>query len=216
MKRKLRLAMAVIVSALPSSALRCAFYRWFFGYSINGAKICFGTVICVREAHLDGCTIGRFNKFLGPMYVSIGPRTDIETHNTFDCGDWAADAQHIDHYERTLIMEADVRITNHHFFDLAGRLFLGQGSWIAGRDSQFWTHGVNVTDRNIRIGRNSYIGSAVRFAPGSGVGDNIIVGIGSVVTKVIDASNALISGFPAQVVKAGRGWKPVASLRDDQ
>ena len=93
---------------------------------------------------------------------------------------------------------------------------MGQGSWIAGRDSQFWTHGVNVTDRNIRIGRNSYIGSAVRFAPGSGVGDNIIVGIGSVVTKVIDASNALISGFPAQVVKAGRGWKPVASLRDDQ
>lgn len=213
MKEKLRLAIAVVISALPLNALRCACYRWFLGYAIQNTTIGFGTIICVREAHVDSCTIGRFNKFLGPMHISIGPRTDIESHNTFDCGKWAADAQHIERYERALIIEADARITNHHFFDVAGRFFLGEGSWIAGRGSQFWTHGVNVTDRNIFIGRNSYIGSAVRFAPGSGVGDSVIVGIGSVVTKVIDGSNALIAGFPAQVVKEGRGWKSARKPR---
>ena len=149
------------------------------------------------------------NKFLGPMHISIGLGANIETHNTFDCGDWAADAQHADRYERTLILEADARITNHHVFDVAGRFSLGQGSWIAGRGSQFWTHGVNVTDRNVSIGKNCYIGSAVRFAPGGSVGDNVIVGIGSVVTKRIEASNALIAGFPAEVVKEGRGWRRV-------
>ena len=216
MNRRLGVVLAVAISFLPISALRCACYRLFFGYSITNAVIGLGTVIVVKEVILQGCQIGRFNRFLGPMRVSVGPSANIETHNIFDCGDWAGDAQHADHYDRTLIIEADARITNHHFFDVAGCFHLGQGSWIAGRGSQFWTHGVNVSDRNIDIGKNSYIGSAVRFAPGSGVGDNVIVGIGSVVTKVIEASNALISGFPAQVVKEGRGWKPVASLRDDQ
>ena len=207
MSRTIRLIVAVLVSVLPSSSLRCAFYKALFGYSIKNAKIGFATVISVRTASVEGCTIGRFNRFLGPMHISIGPGADIETHNTFDCGEWAADAQHIDRYDRTLILEADSRITNHHFFDVAGRFFLGQGSWIAGRGSQFWTHGVNVADRNVSIGSGCYIGSAVRFAPGSGVGDNVIVGIGSILTKQIDASNALIAGFPAEVIKEGRVWQ---------
>ncbi len=211
MKKQTRLILAILVSALPLNALRCAFYKWLFGYSIDGAEIGFGTVIDVHEAHLIGCTIGRFNKFRGPISVFIGARADIESHNTFDCGDWAADSQHFERYERTLTIESNARVTNHHFFDLAGHFFLGHGSWIAGRGSQFWTHGVNVTDRNVYIGKNSYIATAVRFAPGSGVGDNVIVGIGSVVMKRIEASNALISGFPAQVVKEGRGWKADAA-----
>jgi acetyltransferase-like isoleucine patch superfamily enzyme len=207
MSGKLRLAVVILVSVLPFSLVRCAFYKWLFGYSIKGARIGFATLICAREVNLEGCTIGRFNKFLGPMRISIGPGADIETHNTFDCGEWAADAQHADRYERTLILEANTRITSHHVFDVAGRFFLGQGSWIAGRGSQFWTHGVDVSDRNVSIGRSCYVGSAVRFAPGSGVGDNVVVGIGSVVTRRIEASNALIAGFPAQVIKEGRGWQ---------
>ena len=207
MSKKIRIVAAVLVSLLPFSLLRCAFYKWLFGYSIKNAKIGFATVISVRKVSMEGCTIGRFNKFLGPMHVSIGLGADIETHNTFDCGEWAADARHIDRYARTLILEADSRITNHHFFDVAGRFFLGEGSWIAGRGSQFWTHGVNVPDRNVSIGRSCYIGSAVRFAPGSGVDDNVIVGIGSIVTKKIDASNAIIAGFPAEVIKEGRVWQ---------
>jgi acetyltransferase-like isoleucine patch superfamily enzyme len=207
MDRNLRLTVGVLVSLLPFSVLRCAFYKWLLGYSIKDSRIGFATVIYATEVELDGCTIGRFNKFIGPMRISIGRGASIETHNTFDCGEWAADAQHADRYERTLILEADTRVTSHHVFDVAGRFFLGQGSWIAGRGSQFWTHGVNVSDRNVSIGNRCYVGSAVRFAPGSGVGDNVVVGIGSVVTKRIDASNALIAGFPAQVIREAHGWQ---------
>ena len=159
MSKKVRFIAAVLVSLLPFNLLRCAFYRWFFGYSIRNARVGFATVISVRKASMEGCTLGRFNKFIGPMNVSISHGADIESHNTFDCGEWTADAQHIDRYDRTLILEAGSRITNYHFFDVAGRFFLGEGSWIAGRGSQFWTHGVNVSDRNVSIGRNSYIGS---------------------------------------------------------
>lgn len=207
MNRKTGLVAATLISILPFNALRCSLYRMVFGYTIKNARIGFGTVIFASSVTLDHCSIGRFNRFLGPMSVSVGLRADIESHNVFDCGDWAADAEHADRYDRTLTIGEDTFITNYHFFDIAGKLSIGAGTWIAGRESQFWTHGVNVTNRNISIGEKCYIGSAVKFAPGSGVGNNVIVGIGSVVTKYVEASNALVAGFPAKVVREGRGWK---------
>ncbi len=211
---RIRIVFATLISFLPASSLRCMFYRIVFGYSIRGSKIGFATVIATRAATLDNCSIGRFNRFLGPMNISVGAGADIESHNVFECGEWAADAKHADRYERTLIIGADTRITNHHFFDVAGRFVLGQGSWIAGRGSQFWTHGVNVADRNISIGRRCYIGSAVRFAPGGAVRDNVLVGLGSVVTRRIDGCDVLVAGFPAQVIKEGRGWQPAEKVRE--
>lgn len=207
MNRKTGLVAATLISILPFNALRCSLYRIVFGYSIMNARIGFGTVIFATSVTLDRCSIGRFNRFLGPMSVSVGLRADIESHNVFDCGDWAADDEHAARYDRTLAIGEDTFITNYHFFDIAGKLSIGAGTWIAGRGSQLWTHGVNVTDRNIAIGEKCYIGSAVRFAPGSGIGNNVIVSIGSVITRRIEASNALVAGFPAKVVKEGRGWK---------
>lgn len=211
---KVRIIIAMLISLLPASSLRCMFYRIFLGYSIRCSKIGFATVIATRRATLDNCSIGRFNRFLGPMQISIGAGADIESHNVFDCGEWTADPKHIDHYDRNLIIGADTRITNHHFFDVAGKFVLGQGSWIAGRGSQFWTHGVNVADRNISIGERCYIGSAVRFAPGSAVSDNVLVGLGSVVTRRIGGCDVLVAGFPAQVIKEGRSWQPAMKIRE--
>jgi acetyltransferase-like isoleucine patch superfamily enzyme len=208
MSRTLRLWMAVFVSTLPSNSLRCTIYRRLFGYKIVGTKVGLFTVIAVDEANLSNCTIGRFNKFVGPMRLQISDGAEIESHNVIECGEWAADASHHAQYAKTMQIGKNARITSYHFFDVAGCIVLGDGSWIAGRGSQFWTHGVGVVDRDIQIGKKSYVGSAVRFAPGSGVGDNVIVGLGSVVTKMILTSNALISGIPAMVVKEGRGWKP--------
>ena len=74
------------------------------------------------------------------------------------------------------------------------------GSIIAGRESQFWTHG-NGINKTVEIGESCYIGSASRFSPGAKVGNNVIVGMGSVVTKQIDCNNAMVAGIPAKVVK---------------
>jgi len=204
-----RLALAIAVSGLPSNFLRTRLYRWCFGYRIVNARVGFGTVIAVEQATLDHCTIGRFNRFVGPMQVSVGPGADIESHNVFDCGVWTASERGAVPYARELSIGREARITDHHFFDVAGRFVLGDGSWIAGRESQFWTHGVGVIERDITIGRRSYVGSAVRFAPGSGIADNVVVGLGSVVTKRIAACNAIVAGSPASVVSENRGWKPL-------
>jgi acetyltransferase-like isoleucine patch superfamily enzyme len=92
---------------------------------------------------------------------------------------------------------------------------LGRESWIAGCGSQFWTHGISVMDRDIVIGEECYIASAVRFAPGSGIGNKVIVSMGSVVAKKIADDNIIVAGVPAQkirdrdpedVYKFGRYW----------
>ena len=149
-----------------------------------------------------------FNLFVGPMAVEIGAGASIGHRNTFSCGFWTVQDQYRHKgYARSLQIGANALIPSGHYFDLAGAFVLGEGSWIAGIGSQFWTHGVGVRDRDIRIGRDCYLASAVRFAPGSAVGDNVLVALGSVVTRKFDVNEAVLGGVPAEVLKKGYNWK---------
>lgn len=46
-----------------------------------------------------------------------------------------------------------------------------------------------------------------KVCPGASLGNNVIVGIGSVVTKCIETSNALVAGHPAKIIKEHYDWK---------
>jgi len=203
---KVKLVLAALISIVPINALRVLGYR-LLGYRLSG-RIGFGTVIAVDEVNIEKCKIGVFNLFIGPMKVEIGEGAAVGNRNTFSCGFWTAQAQYQDKdYARSLQIGRDTLITSGHYFDVVGSFILGDGSWVAGMGSQFWTHGAGVTDRDIQIGRDCYLGSAVRFSPGSGVGDHVIVAMGSVVTRKFDISKALIGGVPATVLKKDYDWK---------
>jgi acetyltransferase-like isoleucine patch superfamily enzyme len=203
---KLKLVLAALISIVPINALRVLGYR-LLGYKISG-RVGFGTVIAVSEARIEKCKLGLFNLFIGPMKVEIGAGASIGDRNTFSCGFWTEQEQYRNkNYTRSLQIGANTLITSGHYFDIAGSFVLGDGSWIAGIGSQFWTHGAGVADRDIRISRGCYVGSAVRFAPGSVIGDNIIVAMGSVVTKKFDLSNAMIGGVPAEILKRDYDWR---------
>lgn len=203
---KLKLVLAALISILPINILRILGYR-LLGYKVTG-RIGFGTVIAVSAARIGNCKIGVFNLFVGPMQLEIGAGASIGDRNTFSCGFWTTQAQYKNkNYARSLQIGANALITSGHYFDIAGLFVLGDGSWVAGIGSQFWTHGASVTDRDICIGRDCYLGSAVRFAPGSAVGDNVIVAMGSVVTKKFDVSKAMIGGVPATILKQDYDWK---------
>lgn len=69
-------------------------------------------------------------------------------------------------------------------------------------------HPLNVIQRNkgleyahsIAIGNNVWIGGNVSFMPGVTVGDNAVIGAGSVVTKDIP-SNTVAAGVPCRVIR---------------
>ena len=200
--KKLKIVLAALISLLPLNGLRLLGYR-LLGYQIRGARIGFGTIIAVDEAVIEPCKVGPFNVFAGPMRIHIQQGASIGNRNEFTCGYWVLRDQYREsHYARSLEICADALITSRHYFDLSGALVLGERSWIAGIDSQFWTHGAGVTERDIQIGADCYIGSAVRFSPGSSIGDHVLVAMGSVVSGEIAENNALIGGVPAKVLKS--------------
>ncbi|WP_404788165.1 acyltransferase [Altericista sp. CCNU0014] len=213
MKRLLRYGLAVLISYMPTNRLRCILYNLLLGYTVRRSRIGIGTIIATAAAKIEGASIGCGNKFTGPMSVQISSGANICKDNIFACGEWVLQAEFQEcGYECALILQENTLIADAHFFDLAGRFVLGKDSWIAGRGSQFWTHGAGVSDRNIAIGEGCYIGSAVRFAPGCQISDNTLVAMGSVVTGKVEQPNLMIAGIPAKVIKENYDWKTRKSL----
>jgi acetyltransferase-like isoleucine patch superfamily enzyme len=205
--KKLKIALAILISLLPLNGLRVLGYR-LLGYHIQDSHVGFGTIIAVDEAFIESSKIGPLNIFVGPMKVHIHRGTSIGNRNEFVCGYWVLrDEYKSAQYLHSLEICDDALITSRHYFDLSGSLILGERSWIAGIDSQFWTHGAGIKERDVRIGSDCYLGSAVRFSPGSSIGDNVVVAMGSVVSGPLPESNALVGGVPAKVLKSNYNWR---------
>lgn len=58
----------------------------------------------------------------------------------------------------------------------------------------------------IRIGSNVFIGSSVTILPGVSIGNNVVVGACSLVTKSFP-SNVVIAGVPARIIKSIEDYK---------
>ena len=198
---------AGFISILPFNQLRVFGYR-LLGYKISQSKIGFGSLIVVDNFFLNRSKIGWFNIFIGPLNVSIEENVSIGHQNKFVCGYWVLQNQYKEfNYSRTLQIEQSALITSNHYFDITGTFILGKRSWIAGVDSQFWTHGAGTQNRTIKIGNDCYIGSAVRFAPNTSIGNNSLVALGSVVSNQFQTENVLMGGAPARILKENYHWK---------
>lgn len=206
--RRQRLVLSWLISCVPWNAARVFLYRELMGYRIERSHIGWRTEIVVDEAEFTDCHVGSGNKFIGPMRVTVGAGTQIGGANTFSCGWWSTDPEH-QHlaYRRSLDIGSKVIITSGHYLDVVGAISIGAETWVAGHASQFWTHGAGVREGTISIGARCYIGSAVCFAPGAAVGDDCIVGLGSVVTRAFSDHRVMIAGQPAKVVKDDFDWK---------
>lgn len=200
---QLRWLGARVIAHVPGNTLRVLLYRSVFRYDLAGARVGFGTIIDCRSLTAPSVRIGRFNTFIGPMDVRLGPGCQIGDRNTFVCSTWAIDEPR---FLRSLDIGRNCLITGLHFFDVTGAIRIGDGSWFAGRASEVWTHGAGGFAADVVIGRCSYVGSSCRFAPGSAVGDGCLVAMGSVVTSAIMADDALIGGVPARTIRQPYSW----------
>jgi len=208
---KLRLIVSVIISLVPSNFLRILLHRIVNGYRISySARIGFGTVLAIDEAIIGSATIKMFNVFQGPFSLLIEDGVRISVLNTFRCGQWVVDEEERKKNVgllRYCKLRRNALINIGHFIDATGGFELGERSEISGRDSQFWTHGAGVADKAVVVGGNCFIGSAVRFAPGSAIGDDCIVGLGSVVTEKFHGDHLFIAGAPARVTMENYDWR---------
>lgn len=193
---KFFVACAIAYCFIPSF-VRSWLYKLLLGCRIgDGCRIGYGTVICVSDFNIASrVTIGSFNIFKGIGSVIIEENAVIGSENKFLCGSWAVG---LEQYGRSIKIGPATRITDGHYFDFTGLIEVGANTWIAGYGSQFWTHGAAKEKSVILIGKNNYLGSAVRICPGASIGNSCVVGIGSVLTKPILGNGLKIVGVPAK------------------
>lgn len=206
---KARYVIALSVSVAPLNLLRVLLYKALYRYEISwSARIGFGTIIAVDEARIGDARIGMLNTFHGPFKLQVGDGVAIGPRNTFRCGTWVLERQYQEAgYLRTCKIGSNAMIGAWHFVDATGGFEIGANTAIGGRHSQFWTHGAGVVDRSVVIGSDCFIGSGAIFTPGSRIGDNCAVNVGSVVTRKFEADNLLIGGGLARVIQSSYDWR---------
>ena len=186
------------IKQIPFNFLKIILYRKLFGYQIGkGVKIGKAIINCKKVSIGNNVYIANNNVF-SCNEISIGSNTSIHSGNTF-IGNGK------------FVVGDNSRIINKHHFDLWNSITIGNNTWVAGRNSEFWTHGSIHTktgkDLSITIGDYVYIGSASRFAPGTKISSFNLVAMGSVVSGVFRMDKTLILGNPANVIKQDIDWR---------
>jgi acetyltransferase-like isoleucine patch superfamily enzyme len=203
--RKIRLILAMMISLAPGFAVRRKLYGVLLGYSIHpSVRIGWRTIIAVSSFEAGpNVVIDRFNVFRGPIAVKMAERSRIGRRNRFTCPWHIADSRHSERgYSPELAMGIEALFMDKHEVDLYGRVQLGDRTWFGGSGSQIWTHGLSVTDRNVILGDDNYIGASTRWGPGTSLGDRNVVALGSVVLSKIEANEYLLAGAPARPIRS--------------
>lgn len=196
---KTKIILLKIIKYIPLSSIKVLLLRKLFGYAIGkNVKIGKSIVNCEKVTIGDDVYIADNNVF-SCKEILIGNSTKIHSGNVFQGN-------------TSFSIGDNSRIINNHYFDLWNPIEIGDNSWVAGKSSQFWTHGslhtkIGDKDLSIHIGSNVYIGSNCSFAPGTQIGAINLVGLGSVITKVFNEEKMVIAGNPAQIVKQNIDWR---------
>ncbi|MEE9344538.1 MAG: hypothetical protein V3U88_02920 [Methylococcales bacterium] len=186
---------SIIISLIPLNAGRIFLYNNLFGYNISySSKIGMFSVITARTVTITKSIIGSFNRLTGDFDLVIEEGANIGNFNEFKL---IANKVGLSYCK----IGKNVHITNGHFFDASGGITIKELTRIAGRSSQFWTHGGQRKQHAITINEKCYIGSAVMVAQGVQIAENSFVGLGSIVIDSFDEANVLIAGNPARIVK---------------
>lgn len=188
-----------IIKRTPSNTLRVFLYKWLLKYNI-GPNVKIGrSLINCNTVTLGDNVIIRHNNSISCDSFSVGSNTKIHSGNTI-IG------------KSSFSIGENSRIINDHFIDLWNNINIGNNTWIAGRGSQFWTHGSIHTkkgtkDLGINIKDNVYISSNTSIAPGVTIENDNLIGLGSVVSKSILTKRNIVAGNPAIVVKQNVDWR---------
>lgn len=196
---KIKIIILKVIKFIPINSFKVFLLKTIFGYSIGkNVKIGKAIIHCNKVTIGDNVYIADKN-FIACDELIIGCDTSIHSGNII-LG------------SANFSIGTNSRIINDHFFDLYHNIEIGNNTWIAGKGSQFWTHGsiytkLKTKDLSIKIKNNIYIGSASYFAPGVFIESENLIGLGSVVTKSFLKKKTIIAGNPAVVVKQDIDWR---------
>ena len=160
----------------------------------NNVKIGMSIILADNVTIGDNVLIGNFNLIWRLKVLKLESGSRIHALN------WITGGR-----KGSFILGANSSVSVSHYLEASGGIVIGENTIVAGRSSQFFTHGITPSNLNktdsIRIGNWCYVGSASKFTPGSELSNYCFLGMGTVVTKKFTNEYKLIAGVPAREIK---------------
>lgn len=108
---------------------------------------------------------------------------------------------------RTVIFDpkrVQIDTTRPELLEIGDHVFIHRGTIILTHDWASWCFVEKYNEfipahAKVKIGNNVWFGENVTIMPGVEIGDNVIIGLGAIVTKSIP-SNSVVVGTPAKVI----------------
>jgi acetyltransferase-like isoleucine patch superfamily enzyme len=181
----------------------------FYGYRIDPTAYIGLSWIFPRSLIMEANTkIDHFN-----VAVNLD-RIQMSAHSKIGRGNWITGfplnpkSPHFKHQtdrQPELIMEEYSAVTKNHHLDCTNRIHIGRFTTVAGYNSQFLTHSIDVYENRqssapILIGDYCFVGTNVVMLGGASLPARSVLGAKSLLNKKFDQEWTLYGGVPAKAI----------------
>jgi len=199
----------LVTFLLPWPLRRWALQSWF-GYKIHPkAHIGFAWIfprklIMSAESKIDHLTVAiQIDK------IEMGTKSSIGRGNWITGFPTNRSSLHFKHQQKRraeLLLEESAAITKKHHFDCTNTIRIGRFTTIAGYDSQFLTHSIDLAEGRqhsapIYIGEYSFVGTNVVVLGGSSLPSYSVLGAKSLLNRNFCEDWTMYGGVPAKPIK---------------
>lgn len=175
----------------------------YFGYEIDPQASVGLSIILARKVVLrNRSRIGHLTIVKGLDELSLGQNGRLGNLNWVT--GYSSSNESGDRYSALLIGD-HAAVTHRHLLDCADKISIGDFSTVAGWNTQFITHSIDLrisrqTAMPIRIGKYCFIGSRSILLKGAELPDYSVLGAGGVLTDKFEEEFCIYGGVPARKV----------------
>ena len=183
--------------------------KWF-GFKIDrNAHIGLAWIFPKELVMSEGANIGHFTIAINLDKIEMGIQASIGRQNWITGFPTKTDSPHFTHQpdrKAELIIGAFSAVTKKHHLDCTNQIIIGHHCTIAGYDSQFLTHSIDIIENRqssspIHIGHYTFVGTNVVVLGGAQLPDYCVLGAKSLLNKKFEKQWTLYGGVPARETK---------------
>lgn len=206
----MRFFFSVFIILLPWG-IRRRMLNKFWGYEIHPkARIGFSYIYPKKLVMEEGSVIGHFNVAVHLDKIVIKKNSSIARGNWITGFPTDTDSKHFSHDKQRkseLIMGMESAITKKHHIDCTNSIIIGDYVTIAGYDSQFLTHSIDIYNGRqdshpIIIGDYCFVSTGVKILGGGILPAYSVLGAGAILNKAYKEEYKLYAGVPAKPIKS--------------
>ncbi|TWR27579.1 acyltransferase [Mucilaginibacter pallidiroseus] len=196
----------ILAFILPWRLRRLALQSWF-GYTIHPtARIGLSWIYPHKLSMAEGARIGHLNIAIHLDGIEMGVKSSIARSNWITGFPSNSNSKHFSHQagrQSLLILGECAAITKNHHFDCTNVIRVGRFTTVAGYQSQFLTHSIDVIESRqhsepITIGEYAFVGTNVVMLGGADLPSRCVLGAKSLLNKAYTDEWTLYGGVPAK------------------